>query len=119
MRKIIDPFVERCRIRNGPMRSDTSCGNNGAFIIPYQNFELAVIISDGGGWDHVSVSMPNKTPTWDQMNYIKSLFWDEEETVIQYHPPKSRYKNFHAHCLHMWKPQNKDIPLPPTEFVAP
>lgn len=119
MRKIIQPFVENCRIKKGLMASDSSFGNNGIFIIPYQSLELTVIISDGLGWDHVSVSIANHTPTWDQMVYIKNLFWEEEETVFQLHPPKSIYKNFHPHCLHLWKPQHKEISLPLPEMVAP
>ena len=76
--------------------------------------------SDGAGWDHVSVSLtdPKKTPNWREMCYIKDLFFDEEETVIQYHPPKSEYVNVHQGCLHMWRPHDREIPLPDKDMVG-
>jgi len=51
------------------------------------------------------------------MCYIKDLFWMPEECVIQYHPPKSKYKNLHPDVLHLWRPTEVEIPLPPREFV--
>ena len=81
-------------------------------------YELRVIVSDGADWDHVSVSRSDGViPTWNDMCWIKSLFFDDEETVLQYHPAKSRYKNFHEGCLHLWRPQNAILPLPPIELV--
>jgi hypothetical protein len=118
MRLILSPVIELHRITNGRYGSDRSFGNNGAFCFIFEGREMFVIASDQGGWDHVSVSLKNRTPNWREMNYIKDLFWGEEETVWQYHPPKSEYVNQHPHCLHMWKKQGFDIPLPPTEFVG-
>lgn len=92
-------------------------GNNGAFIIPYKSFTLLVITSDGEGWDHVSVSLRNRCPNWDEMCFIKDLFFESEETVIQLHPPKSVYKNVHNYCLHLWRNQKEDYKLPPSIFV--
>ena len=49
---------------------------------------------------------------------MKDLFFDDEETVIQYHPKKSQYVNQHPYCLHLWRPFNADVPLPPKELVG-
>lgn len=100
------------------MGSNESFGNNGYFIVPYESYELNVIASDGGGWEHVSVSMPNRTPNWNQMCFIKDLFFEDTDTVIQYHPAKDQYVNEHDHCLHLWKPIGEVIPIPPSEFVG-
>jgi hypothetical protein len=78
---------------------------------------ITVVFSNGGGWDHVSASKANKTPTWEEMCQIKDLFFNEEETVIQYHPKKSKYKNIHNHCLHLWKKQNNEFELPPDYMI--
>jgi hypothetical protein len=51
------------------------------------------------------------------MCFVKSLFWDDEETVIQFHPAVSAYVNNHSHCLHLWKPPF-DMPLPPSILVG-
>jgi len=111
---------EKYRIRRGPRGSDASFGNNGAFYIPGPcGKDLSVVASDGEGWQHVSVSTPNRCPNWPEMCFIKGLFWGDDETVIQYHPPRSAYVNYHPHCLHMWKPDGIEIPLPPSLLVGP
>ncbi len=92
---------------------------NGMFNIPLPSGEVAgVVISNGDGWEHVSVSLKGRCPRWQEMCYIKSLFWDDEEVVVQYHPKKSEYVNLHPHCLHLWKPIGIDIPTPPKEMVG-
>lgn len=104
--------------------SDSSLGNNGAFIIPscVSGRDLIVIASDGEGWEHVSVSAKDnskiRTPVWDEMNYIKDLFWDEEECVVQFHPPKKEYVNNQSNTLHLWKPIGKKIETPPSILVG-
>lgn len=85
---------------------------NGYFLIPFEGRYYAVIISDGMGWDHVSVSLPNRIPGWSAMCFIKNTFFDENEAVVQFHPPKKDYINNHPHCLHLWKKQGYEFPLP-------
>ncbi|MCR4532718.1 hypothetical protein NUV62_17465 [Acinetobacter venetianus] len=70
------------------------------------------------GWEHVSVSLPARCPTWEEMCFIKSLFWGEDDCVIQYHPPKSDYVNNHQYCLHMWRPIEQSLPTPPSFMVG-
>jgi len=96
--------------------SDGEIGG-GAFSIPFRGRDLHVIASNGMDWDHVSVSLPNRCPNWEEMSHIKSLFWDEEECVMQLHPPKSQYVNHFAHCLHLWRPHKESIPMPPLMMV--
>ncbi len=90
-------------------------GNNGYFLIyvPATQSIVTVIASDGAGWDHVSVSLKNRDPRWEEMSYIKDLFFDDEETVVQFHPKKSEYVNNHPHCLHLWRKQDGEHELPP------
>lgn len=78
---------------------------------------MTVVFSYGGGWDHVSVSHKNRTPTWEEMCIAKDIFFSEEECVIQYHPPRSQYVNNHKYVLHMWRPQNEEIIMPPKNMV--
>lgn len=95
-------FVEDHRV-DGPR----GC-NSGAFIFKKGAAHLRVIVSDGLGWDHVSVSLPTRCPTWEEMCYIKSLFFEDEERVMQLHPEKSKWINNHPFCLHLWRPQTKE-----------
>lgn len=92
--------------------------DGGAFIIPFEGRNLHVIASIGAGWDHVSVSLNSRCPNWREMSYIKDLFWDDDEVVMQLHVAKNDHINLHPYCLHMWKPQDKEIPLPPKFMVG-
>lgn len=93
-----------------------------AFLHPkISDYYIQVIASTGMGWEHVSVTLrerkkPGKfvqrCPTWLEMCYVKSLFWDEEEAAMQLHPPRSQHINNHQFCLHLWKPIAEPIPLP-------
>lgn len=76
-----------------------------------------VVWSNGNGWEHVSVSFEKRVPTWDEMCKIKELFWNDDETVVQFHPKKSEYVNIHPYCLHLWKPIDCEYKLPETFMV--
>lgn len=114
--------IERCRMTSGPLQSKAADGFNGAFALRRGTTHYLLIVSDGGGWDHVSVQIvergkTRRLPTWDEMTWIKELFFDPEETVIQYHPPRGRYVNVNPWVLHLWRPQRAEIPVPPVRFV--
>ena len=96
---------EKYRVRTGDMASDESYGNNGRFLIKTVKFKrpITVIASDGAGWEHVSVSLPDHCPTWEEMSFIRSLFWAKGDLVVQLHPPESNYVNDHPFCLHLWR----------------
>lgn len=106
MRRQCGKFLESHRVAGSKF--------NGAFLIG----DLRIICSDGLGWEHVSVSLADRTPTWEEMCYVKDLFWDEHEWVVQYHPPKSLYVNNHPFCLHLWRPTTCIIPAPLTILVG-
>lgn len=98
-------------------RGDSGCGCFKVFVGGRSFF---VVASDGGGWDHVSVSPCNqkRCPTWEEMCAIKDMFFEPEECAVQYHPPKSEYVNNHPFCLHLWRPnKGADITIPPKLFV--
>jgi len=106
---------------------------------------MQVRISNGGGWDHVSVSFKTWCPTWEEMCQVKRWCFRDDEAVMQLHPPKSDYRDAHPFCLHLWRPQTTaeiaeikaqwlaggdewpdeyptvgcEIPLPPGSMVAP
>ena len=110
-------FPEQFRIRRGHMASTP--GGNGAFMVRLPNGSTcAVIASTGEGWEHVSVSLQHRVPIWDEMCSIKRLFWEPEDCVVQYHPPKSQYVNCHPNCLHLWRPLDAPLPTPPTWMVG-
>jgi hypothetical protein len=96
----------------------------GAFLIPGRAAKgrvLRVIACDGAetGWDHVSVSLEDKRkcPSWEEMCVVKRLFWNDSETVVQFHPPESDYINQHPGCLHLWRCVRVPFPMPPKIYV--
>lgn len=116
MKKRIPKHIERYRIQlPGYQRGDDQ---NGAFQIPFRGRKLKVIVSSDEGWDHVSVSLPNRTPTWAEMCYIKDIFFDPNETVVQFHPTHEAYINHHPNCLHLWKKIDQDFELPPWWMIG-
>jgi len=112
---------EKFRLKTGDYKTRKNDGNNGAFFVyslknPKMVFKI--IASDGMGWEHVSVSLPSRTPIWDEMCFIKNIFWDDEDAVIQFHPPKNDYINNHPFCLHLWRPTETKIKLPDSILVG-
>lgn len=79
---------------------------------------LSCLASNGDGWDHVSVSTPHRAPNWREMEQIKRLFFNDNEVAMQLHVTPDNHISVHPHCLHIWRPHDVEIPLPPKEFVA-
>ena len=115
------------RVRNSPnpkINSTDDFGNNGCFSIKQSSGKAKSLFfiqaSDGMCWEHVSVSLPlaNRCPTWEEMCYVKGLFWDEGDVVIQIHPAKKDYVNFAKNCLHLWRSKDHAQALPPSILIG-
>lgn len=119
MKKTVPPELEKGRITVGRMATCAEDGFNGAFRVKVRGKTYILLISDGGGWEHVSVEVGSakRIPTWEEMCRIKDLIWNEDEVVIQIHPAKKDYVMVHYYVLHLWRPVDQEIPLPPKIFV--
>lgn len=113
--KTLEQIKESNRIIVGYVGPD---GGQGEIHMP--TWKGSIIWSFGGGWEHVSVAPYQKriTPSWDDMCRIKEIFFKEDECVVQYHPPKSQYVNNMQNCLHIWRPLNETMPMPPSILVG-
>lgn len=120
-------FPEIYRFNPGGVYNTNPGDTFGMFIIPKSKSPsariLKVIACDGNRtqWEHVSVSVAenkHSTPTWEDMCFVKDLFWDENEDAIQFHPAKADYVNFHPGCLHLWRPVFP-FPKPSPILVGP
>ena len=106
------------------LHSSKSDGNNGAFFIKSGSDILQCVASDGHNWEHVSITIRTKnrqvcsTPSWEIMCLVKDIFWDDEDCVVQYHPPKSEYVNNHPYVLHLWRLTNAELPRPHSIMVG-
>lgn len=97
----------------------------GCFEVPSKvdGQTLRIILSKGQyGWDHASISKRRRTPTWGEMEYVRRLFFEDHEAVMQYHAPIAEYVDGsvlgHPYCLHLWRPLNEKIPSPPKWMVG-
>jgi hypothetical protein len=120
-------LAEKYRIEH-PRRKSKYGDPYGAFEIPFSTTGavLRCLVTDGKfaqsheanwAWDHVSVSTKKRMPNWIEMSFIKSVFWDDNETVMQLHVPVTSHINLHPNCLHLWRPIGIEIPLPPSNLV--
>lgn len=111
--------IEKFRLTEKEKKITGTIGDsyNGFFEIPVNGKKYTVIASNGCGWEHVSVSNEKHIPSWIVMNKIKNLFWDKNETVVQFHPAESEYVNIHPNCLHLWKEIGKEYSLPRRELI--
>ena len=62
----------------------------------------ADIYGDGNTWRHVSMSHPNKLPSYKEMCLCKSVFIGDDKKAIQVFPEKSEHVNIHPYCLHLF-----------------
>lgn len=93
-------------------------GMGGKYYDKYTGKWLNFIFSYQMGWEHLSVSMPSRTPTWEQMCIMKDIFWNKNEACVEYHPREEDYVNNHKHCLHIWRPTHEPLPTPPSILVG-
>jgi hypothetical protein len=99
----------------------TEMGNDGGVWTMWSsetNRALKVVASIGGRWEHVSVSLPDRCPTWGEMEQVKRAFFNDNETAMQLHVPPADHISYHPYCLHLWRPLDKHIPRPPKEMIA-
>jgi hypothetical protein len=106
--------ANRWRIRAGELGSSEVDGWNGHFIVPLDGELWHVMLSDGAGWKHLSVTNAQKRmlPSWTTMCRLRDAFFDDADWVVQFHPAKDDNINAHPYCLHLWMPLNEDLPHP-------
>lgn len=96
-------YLEKFRADIGQIKNNGIDDEIKGYKISVCNRNFKVICSVDGDYEHVSVSHKSKTPSWQEMVAIKNLFFEDEEEVVQFHPPKSEYVNYHENCLHLWR----------------
>jgi hypothetical protein len=125
----LSPKLEEYRYQDGELGSPPG-SEFGAFLVPGPCGEKLKIVASGDatglrgvepelwGWEHVSVSTRRRIPNWQEMCYVKDLFWAPEECVVQFHVPKSAWISNHPYCLHMWRWAKGEFPAPPSLLVG-
>jgi len=140
MRNLNHSPVGKFRVTTGPSASSPDDGNFGAFHIPLGNHKtlLSCIVADAPkddgveihqGWEHVSCQALDvhvrrgrkgwrqRVPTWEEMAFLKALFFEDSETVVQFHPAVSDHINLAPCVLHLWRYNRGEFPMPPKALV--
>lgn len=52
------------------------------------------------------------------MERVKRTFFKDTEAAMQLHVPVADHLSLHPYCLHIWRPHDATIPLPPKNMVA-
>ena len=98
--------------RSGAIRVELADIHGGMGTIAIGSWTGSVVWgTDEGGWEHVSVSPYDRSimPSWDDMCKVKSIFWEDDDMALQFHPKKSEYVNMVDNCLHLWAPKDAEI----------
>lgn len=67
-----------------------------------------VIVSlDDGLW-HMSISFPNRLPTYDELKKARYKYLPEVHYAAQIFPPESEFVNVHPYCIHLWELGEKE-----------
>jgi hypothetical protein len=109
------------KVGNLDYNSTDADGFNGLFRFVLGTKWIQCLASDGMDWQHVSVVVKDehRPPSWHVMCAIKELFWEADDWVIQFHPPKSKNINIRSDCLHLWRYTGAETkqPIPPAIMV--
>lgn len=124
-------FPEALRIprpRKDGLYSSNPGDRHGCFKLTIGQRVLWILAADASipaaqGWEHVSVSVLERgsalrsaLPTWEEMAMIAEKFWEPEDCVVQFRPPKALYVDQHP-ALHWWRQAEGGFPMPPVELV--
>lgn len=62
--------------------------------------QVLVGVDPGLGW-HLSISCPNRYPTWDEIKAARYDLVPDEVTLAMLLPPRDEYVNVHSNCFHL------------------
>jgi hypothetical protein len=94
-------------------------GTRHGLLVIANSGDMPEAVGSAYAWDHVSVSLPMRCPTWEEMETVKRLFFLPDETAMQLHVDTGEHISNHRFCLHIWRPcDGREIPLPPSIMVG-
>lgn len=117
MKNLFTEEFEKYAVNHPALGMPSEEKNGGCYVVELKNskgkkINLFIMAAFGEGWDHVSVSLKHRCPNWHEMEYIKRMFFKEDEVAFQLHVPAKDHINIHENVLHMWRPQDQEIPMP-------
>lgn len=62
----------------------------------------AIVSQQRAGW-HLSVSRPDRLPTWEEIRDARYALVPDEATMALLLPPRSEYVNLHEFCMQLYE----------------
>lgn len=62
-----------------------------------------IILSIADGCWHLSISTPDRLPTWEELKQARYDLVPDRVTMAMLLPPKEQYVNVHPFCFHLWE----------------
>lgn len=69
-------------------------------------------MKNGERWIHVSVALPRRMPSWEDLSKIKNEFLGRDVNAIQVLASDDTHVNIHFFCLHLWLPLQETSRIP-------
>ena len=61
------------------------------------------VMKNGSEWHHISLSRPDRLPSWSDVAKVKEDFLGTGGDAIHVIPKKRDHVNVHQYCLHIWE----------------
>jgi len=88
------------RIQSPPMLAHANC---------YAMGECRVVLAVEDNLWHLSISCPDRDPTWDEIATARYRLAPENVTMAMLLPPMREYVNLHEHVFHLYELTKKEI----------
>lgn len=69
-------------------------------------------MKNGEKWIHVSVALPGRLPSWEELTKIKNEFLGRGVNALQVLASDDTHANLHFFCLHCWLPLQERSAIP-------
>ena len=73
----------------------------GRRIRAFQRDSIRCLVTIDNGLWHISISAPDRYPTWDEIADARYDLCPDEITMAMFLPPKSEYVNLHPTTFHL------------------
>lgn len=69
----------------------------------YDMGDLTVLVGreSGNKWWHLSISHPNRYPTWDEIKHVRDELLPKDRTFVMFLPREGEYVNLHPNTFHL------------------
>lgn len=104
------------RVRTHPeLGTDDSAGNNGTFSFEAEGYKFLCAAVEGAEWENVSVQINrSRQPDQEQLLFIRSLFWDDDDIVVFFLPAPKNY----TPIVQLWRSKKFKMITPPLELIG-